>query len=158
MGMDVYGSKPKNVKGEYFRNNVWYWHPLWDYCCEVAPDITSRTQDGHSNSGDGLNGYYSIKLAKALQSEVDSSRTQFYMKAFETFKENAPLEDCYCVKAEMAQGLKDVVELDGYVENDCKICNNTKKRESSITWYNFTVENVVEFIEFLENCGGFQIC
>lgn len=151
MGMDVYGNKPKNPKGEYFRNTVWYWHPLWDYCYEIAPDITSRVEYGHSNSGDGLNGYYSIQLAKSLQSEVDSGRTQEYMKALELLKELAPPEDCYCV-AQIVQGLEIVVQ------NDCKICNNTRKCESSISWYNFTVENVVQFIEFLENCGGFEIC
>jgi hypothetical protein len=151
MGMDVYGNKPKNEKGEYFRNNVWYWHPLWSYCCELAPEITSRVQYGHSNSGDGLNGYYSIQLAKVLQSEVDSGRTKIYMEAVEILKQTAPLEDCYCV-SEMVEGLEIIVE------NDCKICKNTRKRESSLSWYNFTVENVVEFIEFLENCGGFQIC
>ncbi|QOR55575.1 MAG: hypothetical protein UMS36scaffold28_65 [Phage 59_13] len=29
MGMDVYGVKPKSKQGEYFRNNVWSWRPLW---------------------------------------------------------------------------------------------------------------------------------
>jgi hypothetical protein len=28
MGMDVYGKEPKSDKGEYFRNNVWWWRPL----------------------------------------------------------------------------------------------------------------------------------
>ena len=40
MGMDVYGRKPKNETGEYFRRNVWGWHPLWEYCCEANPEIT----------------------------------------------------------------------------------------------------------------------
>ena len=35
MGMDVYGIAPTSERGEYFRNNVWWWRPLWDYCCEV---------------------------------------------------------------------------------------------------------------------------
>lgn len=28
MGMDLYGKKPLNPVGEYFRNNVWWWRPL----------------------------------------------------------------------------------------------------------------------------------
>jgi hypothetical protein len=39
MGMDVYGKDAVSEKGEYFRNNVWYWRPLWNYCIEVAPDL-----------------------------------------------------------------------------------------------------------------------
>ena len=25
--------------GVYFRNNVWWWRPLWNYCLAVAEDI-----------------------------------------------------------------------------------------------------------------------
>ena len=25
--------------GVYFRNNVWWWRPLWNYCYAVAEDI-----------------------------------------------------------------------------------------------------------------------
>jgi hypothetical protein len=39
MGMDVFGKAPTRKVGEYFRSNVWYWHPLWHYCEEIAPDI-----------------------------------------------------------------------------------------------------------------------
>ena len=31
MGMDVYGRRPKSERGEYFRNNIWWWHPLADF-------------------------------------------------------------------------------------------------------------------------------
>ena len=35
--------------GTYFRNNCWWWRPLWDFCAEVAPDIISAElwQSGH---------------------------------------------------------------------------------------------------------------
>ena len=39
MGMDVYGKKPKGEKGDYFRNNVWWWRPLWQYCASSAPEL-----------------------------------------------------------------------------------------------------------------------
>ena len=28
-------------KGIYFRNNCWWWRPLWNYCYHVADDIIS---------------------------------------------------------------------------------------------------------------------
>ena len=45
MGMDVYGTKPKNETGEYFRANVWYWHPLWDCLDKLHPNICGKCDD-----------------------------------------------------------------------------------------------------------------
>jgi len=54
MGMDVIGTDPKNKTGEYFRANVWSWHPIWDYCYSLAPQICGKVENAHSNDGDGL--------------------------------------------------------------------------------------------------------
>ena len=39
--------------GVYFRNNVWWWRPLWDYCKGVCPNIITEEKwgEGHHNSG-----------------------------------------------------------------------------------------------------------
>ena len=49
-------------KGVYFRNNCWWWRPLWDFCYNVARNseypslITQETYfSGHHNDGAGLN-------------------------------------------------------------------------------------------------------
>jgi len=52
MGMDVYGIAPIAEVGKYFRNNIWWWHPLWNYVQEVAPHLTEGV-NGHFNDGDG---------------------------------------------------------------------------------------------------------
>jgi hypothetical protein len=65
MGMDVYGRNPTSKEGEYFRNNVWWWRPLAEYCMEVAPEIAARCEGWHYNDGDGLNGLDSGALAEA---------------------------------------------------------------------------------------------
>ena len=54
MGMDVYGKNQESEKGSYFRNNVWWWRPLWNYCEELHGDITRKVDSGYSNDGDGL--------------------------------------------------------------------------------------------------------
>ena len=43
--------------GVYFRNNCWWWRPLWNYCYAIADDIISEEvwDSGHSNNGAGLN-------------------------------------------------------------------------------------------------------
>ena len=50
MGMDMYGRKPTGERGEYFRNNVWWWHPLADYCIMIAPDICAPCKYWHTTT------------------------------------------------------------------------------------------------------------
>ena len=73
--MDVCGKAPTSETGEYFRNNVWWWCPLWDYCAEVAPDLTEGIS-GHYNDGDGLDAVGAHKLAAMLTAEIETGRTQ----------------------------------------------------------------------------------
>ena len=76
--------------GYYFRNNVWWWRPLWNYCYAVAEDllennlqvkeyevddngetdyekyrwVPAKYEDGHGNSGAGLNAHYAKELGE----------------------------------------------------------------------------------------------
>ena len=48
--------------GRYFRNNIWFWRPLWFFICsEVAPKILSKEdkKEGEYNNG------YTINAVKA---------------------------------------------------------------------------------------------
>ena len=52
MGMDIFGIEPENEKGEYFRNTVWYWHPLWNYLWNELDVLTPEEhREGHFNEG-----------------------------------------------------------------------------------------------------------
>jgi len=45
MGFDLYSTgNHKSQKGEYFRNNVWWWRPLWDWTYEQCQDIITQKQ------------------------------------------------------------------------------------------------------------------
>jgi hypothetical protein len=78
MGMDVYGKAATDPVGEYFRNNVWWWHPLWTYCEEVvAPELCAGVS-GHHNNGDGLDAGGALFLGTLLQAEIDSGRCAQY--------------------------------------------------------------------------------
>ena len=37
--------------GTYFRNNVWFWRPLWKYVCKVCNLSTDAYQQGNRNEG-----------------------------------------------------------------------------------------------------------
>jgi hypothetical protein len=75
MGMDVFGNAPRSDRGAYFRNNVWWWHPLWQYCETVATDIIPDGNPGHSNSGWGLNEAGANALAERLELALRSGHT-----------------------------------------------------------------------------------
>ena len=48
MGMDIHARNPTGERGAYFRNNVWWWRPLADYCITVAPDICAPVDAGRT--------------------------------------------------------------------------------------------------------------
>ncbi len=95
MGMDVSGRKPTGERGKYFRSSVWWWHPLADYCQEVAPEITSACRHWHANCGDGLDATGALALAEALQKEINSNRTDAYARRYESEQEMLPNEPCH---------------------------------------------------------------
>jgi hypothetical protein len=65
MGFDVSGISPKNEKGEYFRNNIWWWRRLWDFCRFVA--AVDPGGEGHMNDGFTVKGKEHTRLKKALK-------------------------------------------------------------------------------------------
>ena|SRR5262245_36679885 len=74
MGFDLSGRNPSSEAGKYFCNNNAWWHPLAEYCCEVAPRITRTCKYWHSNDGDGLSAIACVALADRLQADIDSGR------------------------------------------------------------------------------------
>ena len=63
MGFDIYGLDPQTEKGHYFRNNVWYWRPLWQLICEECDDIITG---GSYNDGVEISAEQAIKIFKRL--------------------------------------------------------------------------------------------
>lgn len=152
MGMDVFGKKPKTDVGGYFRNNVWWWHPLWDYCATVEPELCDKVAEAHSNSGDGLNAIDSRKLAFSLREQIESGATQIYKDNYYKNLDLLPDEDCYCVTA------KHILVPDSENSGVCRHCSGSLKIPSFLKSYHFDVENVQKFADFLMDCGGFEIC
>ena len=72
-------------KGAYFRNNCWYWRPLWDFCYNVAknspfPSLISQElwESGHSNSGAGLNDEDAKLLGAFLLQAIEDGNAEDY--------------------------------------------------------------------------------
>lgn len=172
MGMDVSGKNPSTEAGKYFRNNAWWWRPLADYCCEVAPEITAKCEYWQSNDGDGLNASDSRKLADVLDQEIKSGRTAAYAAIRDAEHNALGDEPCqYC----NATGVRNdrVAAENGFLTRQipvdapnhpragqigwCNACDGKGRIRPTTTWYHFSVENVQEFVEFLRGSGGFQI-
>ena len=121
MGFDLVGIKAKSEKGKYFRNNVWYWRPLWTYICDECDDILTvkEAEAGTYNDGVKITKAKAEKIAKRLQKRIDDGSVDLHKAGY-----------------------------DGTVEqvNDEWAGN-----------YPFSVENVIDFIQFCEESGGFEI-
>lgn len=171
MGMDVFGVQPIDKTGEYFRNNVWWWRPLWNYCCEVAPELCSHV-NGHMNDGDGLNAEDAKALGEKLMLELWEGRTAQFAKDYMASLADLPRENCtICdgtgirsddLGVQNGWPLKElepeVQILVGRTHGSCNACSGIGTTENWATSYPFNVQNVAEFAQFCINSGGFQIC
>jgi hypothetical protein len=155
--MDVYGKSPRTDTGEYFRNNVWWWHPLWTFCCEVAPRLTDKVAHGHSNDGDGLSDEDSVRLAEAITTWIDDGRAQQYVELRQKWLDELPLLECkYCEGTGTRHDGKEI----GRPEPDfqCNACHGFGKVQDWQCNYSIDVDNITKFRDFLLDCGGFEIC
>ena len=64
----------KDNPGVYFRNNCWWWRPLWNYCYAIADDIISEEvwNNGHCNDGAGLDAEDAKILGERILETIDS--------------------------------------------------------------------------------------
>ena len=161
MGMDVYGKNPTSSVGEYFRNNVWYWHPLWDYCCHIDNKLIKKVPYAHENSGDGLGLVASRKLGLQIQESISNGEAQKYIDTYYQTLQDLPDEPCFCT----SNTLFESYTFNGEIpfpkkdpKKECNLCNGSGMKQNWNKNYHITLENIQNFSLFLLDCGGFQIC
>jgi hypothetical protein len=150
MGMDVYGENPSSETGKYFRNNVWWWRPLWDYICKVAKLDDETRLVGHYNDGFLINAATATLIADLLDEEIRSGRTTAFELQYQMAQDETPEEPC-----ELCRGTG--TRKDMKVANGCNKCQGTGKVKPFSTWYPFSTENVQKFATFARESGGFRI-
>jgi hypothetical protein len=132
MGYDLYGQKPKNEKGEYFRNNIWWWRRIWVFVVTHCDFLTDKEKmAGNDNGGRKIVIPKAEKIAKRLRALIEDGTAAAYEKEIKTL-----------IKSEAK---KNKVKKGQF---------HTKNWDAN---YPFTVENLKEFITFVENSGGFRI-
>ena len=85
MGFDLIGIKAKSEKGEYFRNNVWYWRPLWSYICNECDDILTikEAEGGSYNDGLKITKSKAEKIAKRIQERIDDGSVDLHKAGYD---------------------------------------------------------------------------
>lgn len=153
MGMDVYGKAPTSETGVYFRSNVWWWHPLWEYCESEHPKLVANCPNGHVNEGGGLEAKEAVELGKALLRDLATGRVDEWEE--QRKKALSQPQPCLCVRndetpeAEIARTYAKA--------NACSLCNGTGQMMPQSELYPFGAEMVQKFADFLVESGGFEI-
>ncbi len=172
MGMDVFGISPTSETGEYFRRNVWGWHPLAEYIVSQGPEeIVSKCECWHSNDGDGLDAENAARLAEWLEASVKDGKAAAYAAIRDAELAAMPNEPCELCGGtgirtdEVGQQAKmpeRKIEDEDHPRNGevgwCNGCNGNGSIRPWPTHYTLEVEDIVEFAAFLRDSGGFEIC
>ena len=172
MGMDVYGKNPTDEVGEYFRRNVWGWHPLWEMCEDMFPELALKVEEGHTNSGDGLNAVDSEQLGTLLAEAAKDGRVALWIRERNEAVAALPMEDCQIcdgtgIRSDEA-GIKwgqhdkalssEQAAVLGREFGWCNGCEGNGWRAPFASHYGTSVECAGEFSDFLAASGGFEIC
>lgn len=161
------GDHEKMNPGTYFRNNVWWWRPLWNYVIEIcAKDMTKKDlAAGDYNDGYVIKESTAMKMAVSLFTAENDGTLKSYVKAYnKNFDEaraiNKKLDR---LKEELKQevikatGDKDVYP-NKYKGKYKKMFEKLSEQENWGGHYPFHIDNAIAFRLFVEESGGFRIC
>tara|TARA_Y100000310_G_scaffold115482_1_gene114044 strand:- start:1929 stop:2429 length:501 start_codon:yes stop_codon:yes gene_type:complete len=165
MGMDVYGKNPTSKNGEYLRQSVWGWRPLWNYACDIGKLDETLRKHGHCNDGAGLETQEECdKLANILQEHIDSGHCKAYEERYLEEKTKADIwnNHIYALQSLLREyankeaGKENVAPVD-YNKHHRELWDKTQNLENNLPKYPFSEAYIKEFILFLRDCGGFSI-
>ena len=179
MGFDLYGENPKTdtpeprvdwdnpdpkakeeyfkwkdgTKGAYFRNNVWWWRPLWEYVVmQNGKTITDEERErGCYNDGYVIKADKAMRIGIKLKHLISQGHTKQWAEDRQKELDEMPKEKC-----ELCHGTGK--RNDEIVKGKCNACNGEGKKDPWEKSYPFSVENVAEFAQFCIESGGFSIC
>ena len=79
--------------GAYFRNNVWWWRPLWSFVCSICDDILTEKdmEKGGWNDGHKISKTKSKKIASRIRSHIKDGQVKEYESYYT--KKVAQLDD-----------------------------------------------------------------
>ena len=153
MGMDVYGRDPSSEEGDYFRANVWFWRPLWEWTCATCEVDSATTESLHFNDCQGPEDQDTCtKWADALEAAIESGSALRLQQEYELVAEAERLDPSHPCPRCRESG------KDPEKDAPCATCKGKGKVENINSWYGFDVGLAQEWVRFLRACGGFRVC
>ena len=142
--------------GVYFRNNVWWWRPLWQFVCERFDDILTEQdmERGCYNDGHEITVDKAMDIGVELTAMLESGRIQEYSD-----RHKAELDALEQLECDICDGTGNRQEppKTGAGDVSCNGCSGTGLKDDWAKSYPFDVENVREFAKFCLESGGFEI-
>ena len=182
MGFDLYGLNPKgdipkpvitnwqdeeqtkayfayqdNTPGSYFRTNVWFWRPLWQYVTVTCDDILTEKdiESGEFNDGHRISKTKANRIASRLKKLDKDGSTMKYELGYKEYLKSLPQEECaICEGTGKRQDPPNI----GAGTLRCNGCKGEGKKDNWECNYPFESQIVINFARFCEESGGFEIC
>jgi len=161
---DKYG---EDNPGDYFRNNVWWWRPLWHFVCASCDDILTEKdiRGGSYNDGHKISKTKAVRIAKRL-SKLIADGTVDKLNAKEALERAKATAHNELIQEELNELKEKVRKLTGnqnivpsdYPEPYNKEWEEIYGRKKWQADYPFDATNVKEFAKFCMQSGGFEIC
>ena len=152
--------------GHYFRNNVWWWRPLANYVLQLmGNEFTEDEQRSwHHNDGYEVSEEKAKKIADRLEQELKTNRVKTVEGFYQEKMKRASAKNKVLEK-KRNELEKIVWEKTGQKLAPVKYPEPFKQQwediQNQYDWeasYPFSEENVIDFMRFCRESGGFQIC
>ena len=79
--------------GVYFRNNVWWWRPLWNFVCGSLDILTEEDhENGHMNDGHEISEEKAKAIAEYLDYALRSGEVEAYSKVYNEEEKDAEFQ------------------------------------------------------------------
>ena len=167
MGFDLYGQEPKNKFGEYFRQNVWGWRPIWEYVCtHHADSLDQKTLEmGNYNEGHIVSKQQATTLANKIHVDLQDGTVSDFVKMVEDSVKKAKEHN---EKLEFHFELlkQEAIEISGNsniapvnypngLDGQWKFLMSLRDRKEN---YPTRIDDILAFQLFCKYSGGFSIC
>ena len=156
----------KEVVGDYFRSNVWWWRPLASYVINYTGCVDENDAEMWStNDGHEVDDETAKQIHNQLQVLIESGHTQKFQDDYEkerlkAEKHNDKVEkelEKFCKSVEKKLGKTNLAPAD-FPKADHDEWERIYHKRKWNASYPFSVEHLKEFAEFCRFSGGFKIC
>jgi hypothetical protein len=154
------------VKGDYFRANVWWWRPIWDFTCWKCGDILNDKdiRYGSSNDNHFINKSKSKRIATRLNKAIQNGSAQKYEDQVTALVKRAKKKN-NAIDKKLDKLKKEVEKATGTNKLAPSEYPKSFKEKWDVIYagrdwgasYPFNTKYLKEFSDFCNESGGFYI-